>query len=488
MENKRGFTLIEIVVVVGLLALIGVAIAFSANSLLKNQKEDEYENFIKRIESAANTYVTSNSEILEDLYTDKGYVIITIGDLIGEGLINQNTINPETNEPIDFDDIIKVSLTSTGAIDIEYPVAEIKEDYLQAMDFIIEIGTNIDTICYQGINDNGLRYIDNNGNFVKNYLKQEENIKCNKDNVNINKLGTYTINYDYKITNPEEKWKQQSRNVTVADTTAPEILSLTFDSSNKELVSKSIDRGSGISYYYFGSENNLINISEKGFKITETTDEVTKKTPITTSGTYYFYAQDAAGNITSKPVTINISTSTTTRPISSGPEPDLTCPEISINYLNPTGNSKEKDGLTYYEYKVMTKNETLACRYGPAFWWRYNTNYMYLPGSKVYYRKVSGQGSKSIQWYQSWDGCYSAATYCKPTITKTIKTGAFAENDLCWTNTAAPSPADARSDVDLRKYKGWSVKAIDLEDGWFYVQETGNSGYACFIWHTTFSN
>ena len=123
MENKRGFTLIEIVVVVGLLALIGVAIAFSANSLLKNQKEDEYENFIKRIESAANTYVTSNSEILEDLYTDKGYVIITIGDLIGEGLINQNTINPETNEPIDFDDIIKVSLTSTGAIDIEYPVA-----------------------------------------------------------------------------------------------------------------------------------------------------------------------------------------------------------------------------------------------------------------------------------------------------------------------------------------------------------------------------
>ena len=56
MKNNKGFTLVEILVTIGLLALLGVGIGVSLNKVLKNQEENTYETFIEKIKSSTLLY------------------------------------------------------------------------------------------------------------------------------------------------------------------------------------------------------------------------------------------------------------------------------------------------------------------------------------------------------------------------------------------------------------------------------------------------
>ena len=64
MKNKKGFTLIELVIAIGLLSIFAITIGISLNRTLKSQKLKEQQEFVEKIKSAANLYATNNSNIV----------------------------------------------------------------------------------------------------------------------------------------------------------------------------------------------------------------------------------------------------------------------------------------------------------------------------------------------------------------------------------------------------------------------------------------
>ena len=115
-KNKSGFTLIELVIAIGLLSIFAITIGISLNRTFKSQKLKEQQEFVEKIKSSANLYATNNSNIVNNLSKDKGFVTITIEDLINGGYLSENTIDPGANEKVDKSKKIKISYDANGTI------------------------------------------------------------------------------------------------------------------------------------------------------------------------------------------------------------------------------------------------------------------------------------------------------------------------------------------------------------------------------------
>lgn len=100
--NKKGFTLIELMVTVGLLALMGVIIGVNITSILKSTQKNEEDFDKETIEKAACVYYSS-----EEL-NPSGSTNITVKNLIKSGLLDETyqtengkiTITVNDNEKI----------------------------------------------------------------------------------------------------------------------------------------------------------------------------------------------------------------------------------------------------------------------------------------------------------------------------------------------------------------------------------------------------
>lgn len=103
--KKNGFTFIEILGVITLLALISVIILIAVNQSLKSSKQTLYESQIESIKSAASMWRTDNIENIPD----DGYYTITLGDLQNNGYIKE-IVNPKTNEKFSSNTSIRISL------------------------------------------------------------------------------------------------------------------------------------------------------------------------------------------------------------------------------------------------------------------------------------------------------------------------------------------------------------------------------------------
>lgn len=114
MKNKKGFTLTELIVTIGLLALIGVVIITNMSGILEKNKDDNYANFVKAIEDAACTFidlrVASNYVDVASCKNGSGCTIL-VQNLISEGLLSEKqAISPRTNASV-----------AGNAIKIAYP-------------------------------------------------------------------------------------------------------------------------------------------------------------------------------------------------------------------------------------------------------------------------------------------------------------------------------------------------------------------------------
>ncbi len=90
--EKKGFTLIETLVVITLLAGLSVTIGLSFSNMMDKQRENEQKDYEKTIEDAACMYAEKNNI--------NGEYGVKIKTLIEEGLLNKNLINPKTKESV----------------------------------------------------------------------------------------------------------------------------------------------------------------------------------------------------------------------------------------------------------------------------------------------------------------------------------------------------------------------------------------------------
>ena len=133
MKNKKGFTLVEILVSIGLLALLGSVIAISLNRVFKDNNKKHYNEYVEKIKSSAMLFVNNTVDIINDL-NDNSFKIITIGDLIDNGYVNDSLVNPSTDEKVGKEEKIQVSYDSDHELIVTYPYTnDNKESYLYTL-------------------------------------------------------------------------------------------------------------------------------------------------------------------------------------------------------------------------------------------------------------------------------------------------------------------------------------------------------------------
>lgn len=219
-NNKKGFTLVEIIIVVSILVVVATIFSVNMISTLNKNKEKEEENVITVVKTAAETYIAVNPEKFEDLYEGYGYVDVTIDELIDNGLLNDDIRNQLT------EDVVRVTLATGDFLDVTYPIAETDKE-LTAWSMVAEYlnidydsKTNSNTWCnnksnvYKGLKDanytNLVNYaavtskmylMDNSARgaqYEGNYFGEEVNLEVSSCNVNPQVAGTYNITYKFK--------------------------------------------------------------------------------------------------------------------------------------------------------------------------------------------------------------------------------------------------------------------------------------------------
>lgn len=99
--NKKGFTLTEIIVVIGLLAVIGVVIAVNLTNILGQEEDNNYQEFVKTVENAACSYIELSTNITtKSNCKSSGGCSIKVDDIIKTGLLSKDLENPQDNDLI----------------------------------------------------------------------------------------------------------------------------------------------------------------------------------------------------------------------------------------------------------------------------------------------------------------------------------------------------------------------------------------------------
>jgi len=111
--NNKGFTLMELLAVIIILALLSLLVGTSVTSVLRNSKLKLYDTQIKLIETAVDAWKSDN---IYKLPEPGNCAYITLGDLKAYGLLEENLNNPKTNEPFSNEMIIKIRKTEVSTL------------------------------------------------------------------------------------------------------------------------------------------------------------------------------------------------------------------------------------------------------------------------------------------------------------------------------------------------------------------------------------
>ena len=158
MREKNGFTLVELLVTIAMLAVVGSIIIYNTINLTNDTKDLQYERLVDNIKDATRTYVSLYPQDFSDLYNIRAFTYITVGQLIDASLIDDELENPYTKQPIDKNDQIKIYVDGASyEMVYVYPVTEKdknNEVWLQTNAMTVEIaedGISDPIYLYEGI-------------------------------------------------------------------------------------------------------------------------------------------------------------------------------------------------------------------------------------------------------------------------------------------------------------------------------------------------
>ena len=280
MKNKKGFTLVEIIAVIALIAVI-VGI-FIVNLVGKNDPKENNKDTVKQILSAADAYVSANKSEIEKLYEGYNFVDITIGDLKNNGLLSEDITNKETNEKYKDEEVVRVTLNgSTGATEFELNPADENNTYLVADSIYLAYDASGSNWCteeneFKGLNGSDPKYgklvLTDLNDASKTYsLVKGDSIKVTSCNVDITKAGSYSVVYTYTYNG---KSVSKTRNVYVAasDTDVDSFTAYLNENGNKIVLGAKDTKVTLIVTYKNGTKkeftspvDNITDFTMKGF-------------------------------------------------------------------------------------------------------------------------------------------------------------------------------------------------------------------------------
>ena len=212
--NRKGFTLIEIIMCVALIAVIGIVVGVNSDKLFgKTTKEDITQTII----SAAEVYTNGNAGVVDKLYNGYGFVTVTIKDLREDGLISEDIVDEKGNSISDETPVL-VTLNEDGYLEFTYEKDDSLQGYVVANALTIAKGDDFKCTHFVGI-PGGLIFNDKNGLNISSNLSYVTSINGDnqytcEENIDGNTPGSYDVKYTYQI---DGVLKSKTRQVIVLD-------------------------------------------------------------------------------------------------------------------------------------------------------------------------------------------------------------------------------------------------------------------------------
>jgi len=110
MKNKRGFTLMELLVVIAIVGVVGVTSVISFTSIKDDTAEKELRNKYVEIQRGANLYLDLHS-IDQNWFMESKRIDIKLSDLRGENYITSDLSNPVTGGEISEEYYVRLCIT-----------------------------------------------------------------------------------------------------------------------------------------------------------------------------------------------------------------------------------------------------------------------------------------------------------------------------------------------------------------------------------------
>lgn len=125
MKNKKGFTLIEIIVCLVLITAIGTGVTLT---IVKNDNpQEKIDNVTKVVKSASEVYLSANTQLVDKLNKNQGFLVLDVQELIELGYLKTNIFDDIENISNGYD---KVILKKRDIDDLDYIYKENEGSFL----------------------------------------------------------------------------------------------------------------------------------------------------------------------------------------------------------------------------------------------------------------------------------------------------------------------------------------------------------------------
>lgn len=192
--NKKGYSLVELLAVIVILALISLIVLPITVNLLSKSKQDTYNFQIDSIKTAMKNYVGKNTFSIPN----SGSIFITLYQLAQEDLIDYKIKNPLTGKNISLDTLLEIKNTGNG---LEY-IVNINDEDISYTDSELDNLPSLELYLDYGIDSSNLESIIKEAKFNNEDLKS--NVIITKINDTLYKYSltqnNKTVNLIYNIT------------------------------------------------------------------------------------------------------------------------------------------------------------------------------------------------------------------------------------------------------------------------------------------------
>ena len=117
--NKQGFTLVELVAIVVILASIFLVSFPTLKNMLAKDDKKRYDTIIEDICTAGKTYMYSHMDDFPNLSVVGSEIEIEVSKLIDYGNVDKKIINPKTELSIKYDKL-KYTVYEDFSLNCEY--------------------------------------------------------------------------------------------------------------------------------------------------------------------------------------------------------------------------------------------------------------------------------------------------------------------------------------------------------------------------------
>ncbi len=200
MKNNKGFTLIELILIVAMLLIVVLMFSSNFSGLEASQTRKAEERFQNNIQVAVSAYISSTPSVANEIEHGKGYSKVSIYKLIEEGFLDKKIIDPQTDEKIDRSQSALVRLNCDGEFNITFPLIGESSNisFVESTPLVVK---SIPTNNYQDINTIAFRMLTEQGSQItltsSSTLTNAGQIKFISSDFSLTNPGTYKMLYNY---------------------------------------------------------------------------------------------------------------------------------------------------------------------------------------------------------------------------------------------------------------------------------------------------